>query len=158
MLGPFQSLLYCSRSANQKSDVFLAASGCYILSFDVDTGSLLSTWPSPPRPSEAVSIDLNHCEETGSERQAKRRKVALPRDASGSDSAEIVVENNRLDIESIPFTDGGSSSNVPKIISSADNKYTVAVTAEDKSIRVFQLSDTGNLLQISIRYGLPGNS
>jgi len=157
MLGPFQSLLYCSRSANQKSDVLLAASGCYILSFDVDTGSLLSTWPSPPRPSEAVSIDLNRCEETGSERQAKRRKVALPRDASGSDSAEIVVEN-RLDIESIPFTDGGSSSNVPKIISSADNKYIVAVTAEDKLIRVFELSDTGNLLQISVRYGLPGNS
>jgi len=157
MLGPFQSLLYCSRSANRKSDVLLAASGCYILSSDVNTGSLLSTWPPPPRPSEAISTDLNHCEETESERQVKRRKVALPRDASGSDSAEIVVEN-RLYIESIPITDGGSSSNVAKIISSADNKYIVAVTAEDKSIRVFELSDTGNLLQISVRYGLPGDS
>jgi len=155
MLGPFQNIFYCSRSAYQKSDVLLAASGCSILSFDVDTGSLLSAWPSPPRPSEAISIGFNDCEETESERQAKRRKLALPRDASGSDSAEIVVDN-RLDIESIPITDGGSSSNVAKMISSADSKYIVAVTVEDKSIRVFELSDTGNLLQISVRYGLPG--
>jgi len=155
MLSPFQSLLYCSRSANQKSDVFLAASGCYIYLFDIDTGSLLSTWPSPPRPSEAISTDDHDFEGTESERQAKRRKVTLLRDASGSDSAEIVV-GNRLDIEPIPITDGGPSSNVTKMVCTGDSQYIVAVTAEDKSIRVFQLLDTGNLLQISVRYGLPG--
>ena len=155
MLGPFRSLHYCSRSANQISDILLAASGCSILSFDVDSGSLLSTWPSP-RPSEAILIDNHDSEETESERQAKRRKVALSRDVSNSDSAEIVVEN-KFDTTSNPTTDGVPSSNVVKIVSSADSKYIVAVTAEDKSIRVFELLDTGNLLQISVRYGHPGN-
>lgn len=155
MLGPFRSLHYCFRSASQNSDVLLAASGCSILSFDVDSGSLLSTWPSP-RLSEALSTDTDDCGETESERQAKRQKLALPRDVSGSDSAEIVVEN-KLDTEPIPITDGLPSSHVVKIVSSADSKYIVAATAEDKSIRVFELLDAGNLLQISVRYGRPGN-
>lgn len=155
MLGPFQSLHYCSRSAHQKSDVLLAASGSSILSFDVDTGSLLSTWPSPG-PYETLSTDKHDCE-TESERQAKRRKVVLPRDASSSDSAEIVVEN-KLDTESLPITDSVSSSNVVKIVSSADSKYIVVVTAEDKSIRVFELLEAGNLLQISVRYSLLSSS
>lgn len=155
MLGPFRSLHYCYRSANQNFDILLAASGCSIFSFDVDSGSLLSTWSSP-RPSEAISTDNHDCVETESERQAKRRKIGLPRDVSGSDLTEIVVENI-LDTESIPITDDVPSFNVVKIVSSADSKYIVAVTAEDKSIRVFELLDTGNLLQISVRYGHPGN-
>ena len=150
MLQPFQCLLYCSRSASQ-SDVLLAASGHLIFSFKVQDGSLLSTWPSPPKHSLGESASFGDAGDLDYERRAKRQRVTLSRDASGSDSVDIVVES-RIDIDSAANKNEGSTSNVAKLVCTSDSKYVIAVTAEDKSIRVFELLDGGDLAQISKRY------
>lgn len=152
MLQPYQCLLYCSSSGNQKRDILLAASGCYILSFDVQTGSLLSTWPSSPKDASRET-NVGDSDNVDSERQIKRQKISFSQEASNSDSADIVVENN-LDVATNASKKAGPTANVVKLISTSDCKHVIAVTAEDKSIRIFELIDDGSLAQVSERYGL----
>ena len=149
MLQPFQCLLYCPKSGTQQPDILLAASGHSIFSFDVQSGSLLSTWPSPPK----RSLEIGDPGNRDAERQSKRQKASISREASHSDSADIVVEND-LDIDSSANKNGGSTGNIAKLICTSDSKHVVAVTAEDKSIRVFEQAADGSLTQISVRYDL----
>lgn len=151
MLEPCQCLLSCSPLSGQKKHVLLAASGGCIFTFEVDTGSLISTWPSSLKQSGIRSTISHDHEETDPEREAKRQKIAISRNASSSDSADIVVES-KLDTDSAPITNHGPSSHVAKLISTKDCKHVVAITAEDKSIRVFGLSGRGDLEQISVRF------
>ena len=149
MLQPFQCLLYCPKSGSQQPDILLAASGSSIFSFDVQSGSLLSTWPSPPKRSLEIGDPGNRY----AERQSERQEISISREASHSGSADIVVGND-LDIDSNANRNGGSSGNVAKLICTSDSKHVVAVTAEDKSIRVFEQAVDGSPTQISVRYDL----
>jgi tRNA (guanine-N(7)-)-methyltransferase subunit TRM82 len=161
MLHPYQCLLYCARPGRTDAGVLVAASGPYIHTFSVEDGTNLYTWPSHEvlKSSSEKGEDTDHGSETIKEarsgqgdqdRPRKRRRLSPPGEDSGS-SAEIVV-------------DGGSNANgrgakvkqashppVTKLVGTSTGQYVVAVTGEDKCVRVFELLENGSLKPPSVR-------
>ncbi|KAL9129401.1 MAG: hypothetical protein Q9217_002132 [Psora testacea] len=130
--------------------MLVAAAGPYIHTFDIDSGIHLSTWPtpedslSPVEKSEGSEIrndDAKPIATAGDEshRAAKRRRVSPARERSGSSSTEIVVEKYAIDGPCAP------SPPVVKLAATRNGQYVVAVTGEDKCIRVFTLLANGIL-------------
>ena len=137
--------------------MLLAASGPLIFSFGTQDGLLLSIWPTHDLEGTPVVLDesLACADEPGvadAERSAKRRRVALSREVSSSTSAEIVVENPGVTRSSRELQ--VSNSEVNKMICTSSGEYVVAVTGEDKTIRVFELQGDGSLMQTSERHAL----
>ena len=146
MSPPFQCLLASplTPGASQKH-LLLGAAGSKIYSFSADTGVLLSSW------SHKTGSNIENENPTDIvEPPAKRRKHAPSGHASDSSSAEIVVENGskkrRRPKQPIMF-----GHNVTKLIHASSGGHVVAVTGEDKCIRVFVLHKTGMLEQLSER-------
>ena len=161
MLHPYQCLYYCQQANRSETGILVAASGCYIHTFNSQSGKHLSTWPSIEKDGQSQSVgDRNENEletldrkvsrQGDSEPPTKRPKVSLARDESGSSSAEIVVAGDDDNGEwssprKIPV------SQIIKLAGTANGEQVVAVTAEDKCIRVFDLATDGTLTQLSQR-------
>ena len=163
MLNPFQCLYYCPLFDSDGTEILLAASGSRIFSFNVLDGSLLSIWP-PTAGVEGTEKCLQNgfgnsskgggisvegdpvLQDKDAERPGKRRKLSPHGSGSESASTEIVVQE-QLD------TNGkaASTSAVIELTGSSNGKYVVAVTGEDKCIRVFELHINGTLVEISKR-------
>ena len=140
MLQPFQCLLYCEFLSRQGARFLLAASGSKILSFDGVTGQLKSTWSALKE--EGV--------EATQERPAKRLKRSESQQSSRSSSAEIVIQ----DISGSRSRGKGQPVAEPyilRLIKTADSRHVIAVTAEDKCVRVFRYADDGILSHFSSR-------
>lgn len=152
--------MYCSQHGQGEAGILVGASGPFLHTFNVRDGTFLSTWPVnndietfdkggavANRESEAPTAPVSA--QGSAERPQKRRRLSPSRDDSGS-SAEIVVDDGQevvLDIQvkqiSIPpFI---------KLAGTSTGQYVVAVTGEDKCIRVFTLSGNGVLTQLSER-------
>jgi tRNA (guanine-N(7)-)-methyltransferase subunit TRM82 len=160
MLHTYQCLLYCPRPDQPDAATILAASGPCIHTFSVLNGNHLSSWP-PYQDSEQNVQDSITRVNTDTEQSAtgvgeatagppqKRRKLSSAREDSGS-SAEIVVGNDSKD-------DGGSDTKrylslpIANLACTATGHHIVAVTGEDKCIRVFELTAHGILRQLSER-------
>lgn len=161
-MQPFQSLVSCPSISKVRPSVLLAASGPYIYSFDAQDGSFLSSWPSQTLERKGVALaevplaegqtNTNGCGSTELERPPKRRRTSLSRAVSSSTSAEIVVES-QVETGSNKATQV-SNADVSKLICTSNGGHVIAVTGEDKAVRVFQLRDDGSLMQISERHGL----
>lgn len=157
MLQPFQCLLYCPSASARKPSVLLAASGPLLYSFGIQDGLLLSIWPTHDLEGTPVALDeslacAGRPEFTDAERSAKRRRVSLSREVSSSTSAEIVLETPNATKPSKELQ--VSNSEINKLIRTSSGEYVVAVTGEDKTIRVFELQRDGSLMQISERHAL----
>ena len=161
MLHPYQCLYYCHQPSQFETGILVGASGCFIHTFNAQDGRYLSTWPSLGKVTQNQSIGDQNRDESevpdrkstihdGSERPTKRQKLTLARDESGSSSAEIVVAGD---------SDDGTSSNsgqpvrlpIIKLAGTSNGQQVVAVTGEDKCIRVFDLAADGALTQLSER-------
>ena len=144
MPHPFQCLLHCSRPPN--NHFLIAAAGSHIRIFDSDTGVHSCSWPSAESNGthEICSgrAALNHDDD--SPPPAKRLK--LPLEKSESSSAEIVVDE----------PEGPQAPNPPivRLAATSNGHHVVALTGEDKCIRVFELSVEGKLKLFSERFGL----
>ena len=155
MQHPFQCLLYCSQSYEHQ--ILVAAAGPYIHTFDVNNGVHLSTWPPPDSKSHSIvevedksnggnGVAEQNTDKYEHHRAAKRRKISPVYGGSESSSAEIVVESNSNEIPQPP------NPPIVKLIATRDGHYVVAVTGEDKSIRVLLLLANGTLEQVNERY------
>ena len=155
MILPFHCVLYCDRKGS--SSIIIAASGDCIYSFSASTGTLLSSWSQNKASFSAVQRAQNHAAEsadsgaTSNERPVKRRRLSGSADVSDSTSAEIVIDNDskklrrrKPKIAPVPF--------VTSIMVNSTGKHIVAVTGEDKCIRVLEVLADSTLLQISERY------
>ena len=160
MQHPYQCLLYCSRSDHNEAGVLVAASGPYIHTFSAQHGTHLSTWPSnqdfkqstqKAKGTEAGSelIEDQSSSHEDSHRPQKRRKLSPPRDDSGS-SAEIVVNGGNANGQNSNLKQA-SNPPVIKLAGTSTGQYVVAVTGEDKCLRVFELSENGCLKPLSER-------
>ncbi|KAL8737883.1 MAG: hypothetical protein Q9181_001255 [Wetmoreana brouardii] len=163
MIHPFQRILICTLASQGEPAILLAASRSHIFSFSLDDGSLLSTWQSK-NGRRTNSSDLNDPskkrEDPGStgategndhgERPTKRQKRSSSDKGSESSSAEIVTENGKSK-PSKSTKARPTDPNVVNLASTADGQFVVAVTDEDKRIRVFRLSPDGILEQLSER-------
>ena len=155
MLHPFQCLLYCSLSSEVR--VLVAAAGPYIHTFDVSKGKYLSTWPSLGNSkflveeaaiteSQSDDVTVSKVDSAESPHAAKRRKFSPAGGSSESSSAEIVLENHAVEV---PRT---LNPPIVKLAATQNGQYVIAVTGEDKCIRVFELARNGVLNEFSERY------
>ena len=157
----FQSLLLCKLNSELHPLILLAASGSCICSFSFPTGSLLAVWRArhtakaggiTPKDSPLQhSVDglVDGYEDPG--RPPKRRKKGSKDNDSGSSSAEIVTE---FDPMKHPKELEDSDLDVIELVSVSNGQYVVAVTDQDKSVRVLHLNSTGILEQVSERQAL----
>lgn len=161
MPHPYQCLLYCSRPGQAEAGILVASSGPYIHTFNVHNGAFLSTWPSGQELGKSSKDDAiaelgsvlsgemeRHQED--SQRPRKRRKLSPPKDDSGS-SAEIVVNGGDAANQNARLKQAISPP-VIKLAGASNGHHVVAVTGEDKCIRVLELSEDGCLIQLSERY------
>ena len=154
---PFQKLCYIDPSG--AGQVLLAATGPRILSLDLKNGGVLSRWPhDTPAPEEQSDGDL-YGRPSSDDSPRKRRKISPQEGAEEQESPESSVS-----IEFVSERAKGQRRkkkkivqptlpNVSQIISTADGTHVIAVTAEDKCIRVFELDSVGRLKQLSERQG-----
>ena len=161
MSHQIQCLLYCQQASQSKSGIIIAASGSYIHTFSAQNGKYLYTWPSLASTAQTRSIGQDHennlvephpsiSPNNDLERPLKRQKLSPAREESGSSSAEIVVTTDTDDGD---LTKRQQPLNPPviKLAGTSAGQHVVAVTGEDKCIRVFNLAANGTLTQLSER-------
>ncbi len=165
-LSPFQCLLYCSRSAFQKSDVLLCVSGYHVYSFDVSNGYFLAQWPpwgefSNLNPESikgyksyagATNPVLREYKEVHHLAPSKRQKESPKQNSSDSTSETIKGTESQCSYELDRVLSLDASAAVIKLAGTSNGQYVVAVTDRDKCIRVLELQDDGSLIQCSARY------
>ncbi|KAL9102005.1 MAG: hypothetical protein Q9163_002805 [Psora crenata] len=136
--------------------ILVAAAGPYLHTFDVYKGVHLSTWPSPHgaqflsgrrENSEISNFDIAGTEIGTDEfhHPCKRQKILPAEGGSEKSSAEMVVERNAYK------TSRALNPPIVKLAATRNGHHVVAVTSEDKCIRVFALSTSGILTQFSER-------
>jgi tRNA (guanine-N(7)-)-methyltransferase subunit TRM82 len=158
MAHPFQKLCYIDKSDR---GLLLAAGESYIYSFRLATGEILSTWPldfdnDPSDVENGVATQRDHAREPPS----KKRRLSAEEDAAQSSdsslSVEIVAERAKGQRRKKTPVDS-KLPNVSHLIATKDAKHVVAVSIEDKCIRVFELGSVpgpgsrGNLKLLSER-------
>ncbi|KNG83952.1 tRNA (guanine-N(7)-)-methyltransferase subunit TRM82 [Aspergillus nomiae NRRL 13137] len=136
---PFQCIQYLERQCAEPQKLLIASSGGKIYSYTAETGQRLSSWPQDVNASNA-----NNCKptetETGSEDQAppeKKRKV--------SQSEDGPAETSKSPVKTPAW------SSIPILVAHSSGDYVVALTAEDKCIRVLRLKYDGTFEQLSER-------
>jgi tRNA (guanine-N(7)-)-methyltransferase subunit TRM82 len=152
MLTPFQRLLLCNREGSELQTVLLAASGPSIRTFNPNNGSFISKWShldvSEANSSSHDGSKVSHEEEREGPPE-KRRKVD-EEEVSDTPSAEIVVENGTRRRRK-PRRPAFTTPMITHLCSTSNGRYIVAVTGEDKCIRVLELLEDGRLSQLSQR-------
>lgn len=163
MAKPFQCLYFCPFRDSNTTEILLAASGPRISSFNVLDGSLLSTWSSIADEGGAKISLLSNLknlpkgrkygveegyalQDNDAKRPEKRRKLSPHESGSETVSTEIIVQD-RIEGSDI----AASTPAVIKLTGSSNGKYVVAVSGEDKCIRVFELYGNGTLVESSKR-------
>jgi tRNA (guanine-N(7)-)-methyltransferase subunit TRM82 len=141
---PFQKLCCIEK----RTDLLFAAAGPYIYSLSLASGEILSTWPSSLDDSlsdaeDGLATPKHH---TG-EPPSKKRKLSTIGEATessdSSTSVEIVAERAKGQRRKAKRIDS-KLPNVSHLIAAKNQKHLIAVTSEDKCIRVFEL---GNVLE-----------
>ena len=160
MSHPYQCLCYCQQDSQLETGILVGASGCYIHTFSAHNGRYLSTWPSLENIAHVRSTGsrsendsevpcLQNSFQNDFERPTKRQKTSLARDESGS-SAEIVVAVDSDNGESLG-PQQPLKPPITKLAGTSNGQIVVAVTGDDKCIRVFDLAADGTLTQRSER-------
>ena len=150
MIVPFQLISYCFR---QDQDIILAASGHQILSFRVD-GSFLSKWSSSEQDALSVSMAIEYDRQDPRDEiepgpPEKRRKVDQE-EVSNTSSAKKATENGK-NRQTLDFKSSASPS-IMILCPAPDGLHLVAVTGDDKRLRVLELHGDGRLEQRNERY------
>ena len=160
MLHPYQCWCYCWQGSLSKG-ISVGANGSSIHTFSAQNGRYLSTWPSLYSSAQTQPKGQDHTNKSGthplgdsppddSERPSKRQKVSLARDESSNSAAEIVVGGDSDNDESA-IPQQLLNPLVIKLAGTSNGQHVVAVTGEDKCIRVFDLEADGTLTQLSER-------
>jgi tRNA (guanine-N(7)-)-methyltransferase subunit TRM82 len=157
----------------RSGDVLIAARGSSIDTFDLINGSFLSSWSTAPKPTQTTTPATSEAPDASSP-PAKRRKVSDEEDTADIEGAATTSETNaktngnsngqskaqkkKQQNQKSRAESASSGFEHPAVICLAateDGKHIVAVTAEDKSVRVLERIATENgkqeLKEISIR-------
>ncbi|KAE8396688.1 guanine-N(7)--methyltransferase non-catalytic subunit trm82 [Aspergillus alliaceus] len=136
---PFQCIQYLEKRNTGSQRFLIASSGGKIYSYSAETGHRLSSWPRDVDASNANNSKATDAE-NGSDDQVppeKKRKV--------SPSAEETVRNSKSAAKAPAW------SSIPILVAHPNGDHVVALTAEDKYIRVFHLKEDGTFDQLSER-------
>lgn len=139
MLLPFQFVLI--RSIGE-TEILLAASGSSVYSFDLNRGSMLSTWRS------------EHCNlfSVGSStpRTQSSKPSPKPQNSPSNENVKSSPTKSRLEDGKCKSIDTQNSNFVIKLAGSSNGQHIIAIT-EDKCVHVLCLSADGALLKLSER-------
>ncbi|RAL06818.1 putative tRNA methyltransferase [Aspergillus homomorphus CBS 101889] len=124
---PFQCVQFVERP---QAKLLLASAGPRLYSYSAETGQRLASWPQDTSSSDH-------------EPPEKKRKVSISEGGSAEVSrpAEVTKEPKPAP----------AWANIPIVTSTSNGDYVIAVTGEDKCIRVFQLQDDGSFNQLTER-------
>lgn len=137
MLLPFQCVLIRSIGENE---VLLAASGSYVYNFNLNCGSVLSTWHS----------DCNLFSVGSSTAQIQSSKPSPKLENSLSNENVNSSPKSRLEDGNCKSIVTQNSNFVIKLAGSSNGQHIIAIT-EDKCVHVLCLSADGALIQLSQR-------
>jgi hypothetical protein len=136
---PFQSLKLVKRQSHGIPNVLVASAGAYIYSYAAESGKRLAVWPQHVETSRAaVSGPTSTLEDQAP--PEKRIKLSSPENESGNKPSTTTDHKNSL-----------AWTNIPVVLATSDGKHVVTLTAEDKCIRVFSLSEDGKFTELSSR-------
>ncbi|KAK2734603.1 tRNA (guanine-N(7)-)-methyltransferase non-catalytic subunit trm82 [Onygenales sp. PD_40] len=153
---PFQCIQSLDRSTPVTQNLLVTAAGPKLYVWDSATGSQLAVWP------EQIESEVNvtQVENSGSrerddagssEPPGKKRKLSPAPSKEGQGGEEIQQSGTEAN-ESKPQGAKLAWSTIPIVTASRDGEHIVAVTAEDKCIRVFKVGARGELSQLSERF------
>lgn len=135
---PFQCLQYVNRQADNQQDVLVASAGRHLYTYAAATGQRLDIWP----------LDVDTSESAG----AASTEAQAPLEKEQTPSSDPKEQTEQKPAPKKGSKDKGPAwSNIPLVVISLDGKYVAVVTAEDKCIRVFYLSEEGTLQELSSR-------
>ena len=155
MLNPLQRLLFCVRHGPKPLPTLLIASGSSIYVFNTSDGNLLSSWSklkgtsSASRPESRSNKE--HHDSSGQEPAGKRRRLSSPKDETSEQGSPEIVTNDGSNNRQRPKNQRIEVSAVTNLCSTGDGKHIVAITGDDKCVRVLSLSEMGMLEQLSQR-------
>jgi tRNA (guanine-N(7)-)-methyltransferase subunit TRM82 len=135
---PFYCLQYVDR---QDLSLIIASAGAKIYSFSANDGRRLYSWP--PSGDTSNTVSLVDSTERGDEPPEKKRKL-LP-DITARNEQEGTQEKSSSTISAPTW------STIPILTISHSGRYVIAVTAEDKHVRVLEIGSDGALTQLSAR-------
>ncbi|KAE8134600.1 guanine-N(7)--methyltransferase non-catalytic subunit trm82 [Aspergillus pseudotamarii] len=136
---PFQCIQYLEKQGAEPQRLLIASSGGKIYSYVAETGQRLSSWPEYVNASNPDNSKTTETE-TGSEDQAppeKKRKV-YPSEEGPTGTSKSPVK-------------APAWSSIPILVAHSNGDYVIALTAEDKCIRVLRLEADGTFEQLSER-------
>ncbi|KAH8700596.1 putative tRNA methyltransferase, partial [Talaromyces proteolyticus] len=135
---PFHCLRYVGR---KDLNVIIATAGAKIYSISAEDGRKLSTWPPATNPSNGavqVASDVH-----GDEPPEKRRK--LTPSSNGKDEQGVAHGGSASTAQPLAW------SSIPIMVISHSGRYVIALTGEDKHVRVFEIGVDGVLTQLTSR-------
>jgi len=143
------------------TDIILAATGTCIQSLSLTSTEPFSVWPRQDVGNPSDNENL------GDGRPAKRPRLEngenpnlrLETSEASEASIDIKVEGNprQKGERRKPKIPDTSLPHVSHLIATSNGKHAIAITTEDKAVRVFEISESGNLQQLSSR-SLPKKS
>jgi tRNA (guanine-N(7)-)-methyltransferase subunit TRM82 len=133
---PIQCIRYVERQQAGFRNLFVASAGSKIYTYAAETGKQLAIWPEAANAADSTVVSVAPSSE-GDEPSAKKRKVSpVPEQTAKGDQSKS----------------SNAWSTIPILAVSSDGNHIVAVTGEDKCLRVFEIEEGGNLKQLSERY------
>lgn len=158
---PYQCMTRCG-------DILVAARGSSIDAFKLQDGSILSTWTASASPKAELASDstTNLAAQTTKSSSidgaldttppAKKRKLSPTDQSPVPAQVEVKNEKRKQNNRSSSVSSGLNAPAVIVLASTTDGKHVIAVTGEDKCIRVFEhvkgKDDGQRLKQLSQRY------
>jgi len=157
MTAPFLQILCVTQTDPEPSDLILIGSGPSIFCFNATKLDFVSSWSHTKfdrdnTSGHTLSDDANEECDIYAEPQAKRRKLSRgdeDDEVSDAPSAEIIVDNNGQRPRKKKKKPEPVSC-ISKLCASNDGRHIIAVTSDDKTVRVLELTH-GCLTQISQR-------
>lgn len=140
---PFQCIRHIERRLAGLQNLLLASSGPKIYSYAAGDGKRLSVWPQNADEKSKNSTEAPTAGPS-TEPPEKKRKMS----ASGDDTAEDSKNASQASGDHQPPV---AWSNIPLLVPTTNAKHLVAVTAEDKCVRVLGVGEDGILQQLSAR-------
>lgn len=138
---PFQTINFVERG--HATNLFVTSASAKLYSYAAETGERLASWPQDVDAdrTEAVEAEVS----PGSQGPPEKRRKVSESSAQAVDSSKSTTNDSAKKL---------AWSNIPIVVISSNGEYVVAVTSEDKCIRVFQLSPDGRFKQLSERFVL----
>jgi tRNA (guanine-N(7)-)-methyltransferase subunit TRM82 len=141
---PLQCIHYLDTQTPSRQKLLVASAGPKIYSYSADNGVQLSVWPrelgtcnveSPTVAEEYAEADA------GGLGSPKKKRRLSPKEKDSVGSPEPMKSTQPR----------ATWSSIPIVIASPTGRHVIAVTAEDKALRVLEVGDDGSLVQVSER-------